>query len=242
MKSNTWFNYQLAVVIMGALLIGTPATSRADAILWSEAQVFLDTFSYTTTGDLSLDFQYGTPRGTLTSRDEIMQEDVMAGSFGGGGSPGIVYNYRAGDPSRWTTVEKTWHFSSTGSGELDVDIDYFWEFTALPYAIPDAIFGGPDNMLIDVLVNGYVMNHSQLNAIPSSPLTGPVSGRSLYLTGNAYNTLTIRAQTQANGLWMDRPSGTAPVPEPSTLLLFGAGLIGLASVSRRQSRKLPQLA
>jgi hypothetical protein len=235
MKRNTLFTYQLAVVITGALLIGTPATSRADAILWSEAQVFLDTLSYTTTGDLSIDFQSGAPNGTLTSRDEIMLEDVMAGSFGGGGSPGVVYDYRAGDPSSWTTVENNWYFSSTGSGNLKIDIDYFWEFAALPYATPDAIFGGPDNMLIDVLVNGSVINHHQLNAYPSSPLSGPVSGRSLSIGGNDANILTIRVQTQANGLWEEMPTDAAPVPEPSTLLLFGAGLVGLASISRKQS-------
>lgn len=207
--------------------------ATASPILWSEAVVNLDTLAFTTTGDLNVSFANSTPRGTLVSRDEIFQEDIGEWSHSYGG---IKYNYAAlpGD----TLVYKSWDLTSTGSGVLKIGLDFFWEFNALPGYEPDMVFGGPDNVVVSVGVNGVGLAHYQLNA----PSFDWHSGRYIslssmpdyYFEAGQITSLEIYVWTNANGLWIEKPNTSAPVPEPSTIVLFGSSMVGLAAIGRRR--------
>ncbi len=60
------------------------------------------------------------------------------------------------------------------------------------------------------------------------------SAGSGYIGFGVYNALDQGLDSQ---LYIDNVSGGAPVPEPSTILLMGAGLLGLVGYSRKRSGK-----
>jgi hypothetical protein len=183
----------------------TNATAiHTSAIVWSKAIIYLDTLSFAATGDLKVTFPERVPRGNLVSLDEAFYGDIVTGHPYVEHCPECIYLIPFGDS--YTTVEKKWKLASTGSGNLEIRLDFHWELNAIPSYMPIGVAAGPDNVFIDVFVNDVLMNHYQLN--PNIPTfidssLSPIPNR--HFGNGQINSLRIVASTLVNGGWKQKP-------------------------------------
>jgi hypothetical protein len=223
----------LSIFLVTSFFVGE---ASASPVLWSKAAVDLDTLSFTTTGDLNVSFTNTAPTGTLVSQSDIFYTDIIEreATF-----EGVNYRYAAGRGD--TVVRQSWDLTSSGSGVLKVDLDFLWEFNALSGYEPNQVYGGPDNIAIIVAVNGIGLAAYQQNAPCSASGWHSSWHSSLWSNPEGYlfkdgqvNSLEISIMTNANGLWVEKPNGSTPVPEPTTMALFGIGVFAISAIGRRK--------
>lgn len=159
--------------------------------------------------------------GTLTPVSALIgASTVIGGSYPAGGNVGGEWEYLAGlDPN--ITFGATRGISSTGLGIFDTG-----NFNG-----PD--LGGPPSGAVDGgqwgLTDGITVLSGNNSPLINNSVVFTLSGA----TGFVPSADNVRNVTYFYGTEL----GTTAVPEPSTLLLLGSGLIGLAGFVRRKVKK-----
>lgn len=195
-----------------------------EIVLWSRATVFLSTLSLEPTGGLTVSFSNSVPQDTLVSIDEVRYEDIKkVDSFHRYISNPNV-QYVGGEPSAWTTVKRSWNLNSTGSGSLKVKANFDWEFAALPWARPDASAEGPENVLINILINDKIVAHYQscpgVASLPINLENRLLDGPTAQFSSGEIRNLTIIIETNANGGWLNKPEVPPTPPKINTITLL----------------------
>jgi len=206
----------------------------------------------TATGDA-----YGQVNGALQSVAPLL---VGTGSGNTGGN----YNFGATSASdralgslasaSLTRLTEFRFVNNTGLTISDLTINYTGEEWRLGKTGNDTSTGNPDTMFVYYSFDGstFTAAGSSFNFVSptTSGTTGALDGNANSVTGiggtlsgiNIANGATFYVRWvdpdssgSDNGLAIDNFSLTAAIPEPSTILLVGMGLIGLLTVRRRRS-------
>lgn len=207
MKTNNSKFYLKLIVITMVLIILTPTVNASPLTQVTE---------------------WGTIDPTCTwEHSACVADPAFDPSFGG---------YRAGGSVSWDFTFDPSSFSSISSIQLEVIVVGFVNYYPgnidpsmgqlgnylaiddIPFAPFLQMTDGRDTRLIDLTAHGLTPGYHKFTVVAYSDPNAKYEG----WAGVDYSKLTVTGDT----------GGSAPVPEPSTMLLLGLGLMGLAGVRR----------
>jgi len=91
---------------------------------------------------------------------------------------------------------------------------------------------GTDNIGLDILINGISTLQANVNQFGSLTVFSVTSG---FIVGTNSLEFILNNAGGPTGLRVDQITGMYDLPEPTTLALFGLGLIGLGAMRRRRT-------
>lgn len=169
--------------------------------------------------------------------------------------------YEAFNDDVWLDANNTSH---TWAFDLDTDSLYAGTFFGIPFGSADinpedtinsafltigfkddegdvVLFGGEKEYADLTLDNNSWMSHMEIDGIWwDQIIAGDITG---YLTDHILSVTVARTSGDFGvdfvslfGCYTDNPSQANPVPEPTTMLLLGTGLIGLMTAGRKRRK------
>jgi len=130
------------------------------------------------------------------------------------------------------------YLDSADITKIDLTIDSKWELTNLFFYIMD-----PSDVNASTTISSVALDYlSQSQSLADSTIANQQANGSQFFVGISANTLegfinAVNWSTNSDtndGYGLDDFSTVASVPEPTTMLLFGLGLIGLAGFGRKK--------
>lgn len=168
-----------------------------------------------------ISFTLSNPAGSLTGSSASGQLGNLSYTKGTGGNPSFeTVAYTTGSPTRW---------EGTGGGSLTV--------SGANVGL-EAIGGGqPTEMILPTVANGGMYTNGNQGLANFDPyVIGPATFI-LDLSGVTANTTISNVQFSFGtgpDTFLKGVPLTSPVPEPSSLLLLGTGLLGAAGAMRKR--------